>query len=359
QSQAASLEEASASIREVSDTVTRNSESAASVSKMTQGLSLNAEKASQMMSSTVENMGPLKTTATRMTEIIGTIDSIAFQTNILALNAAVEAARAGEMGRGFAVVAAEVRNLAQRSQQAASEVRALISESSNRVNDTVQDIGNVSTILDNLVAGVIEVNNNAALIAEGSWRQSSSLEEVVQAVNDLDRVTNDNSSLVERTTHRSTRLAERSSLLTGAVEHILLREGTMDEARDLAIRAAEHVKTLGFERAFKDLHNPNGPFLDRDLYAFILDRKGTYRMMGANLAKVGTSVYGLPGLDGEKLIQDAWACAELGGGWVEYNIQNPISGDVRGKTSFIVPLDGEMLLGCGAYRSMLQEDPQD
>jgi signal transduction histidine kinase len=67
----------------------------------------------------------------------------------------------------------------------------------------------------------------------------------------------------------------------------------------------------------------------------------------------------LPGLDGEKLIQDAWACAELGGGWVEYNIQNPITGDVRGKTSFIVPLDGEMLLGCGAYRSMLQEDPQD
>ena len=359
QSQAASLEEASASIREVSDTVTRNSESAASVSKMTQGLSKNAEKASQMMSSTVENMGPLKTTATRMTEIIGTIDSIAFQTNILALNAAVEAARAGEMGRGFAVVAAEVRNLAQRSQQAASEVRALISESSNRVNDTVQDIGNVSTILDNLVAGVIEVNNNAALIAEGSWRQSSSLEEVVQAVNDLDRVTNDNSSLVERTTHRSTRLAERSSLLTGAVEHILLREGTMDEARDLAIRAADLVKTVGFERAFNDVHNPEGAFLDRDLYAFILDRQGTYRMMGANLAKVGTSVYGLPGLDGEKLIQDAWACAELGGGWVEYNIQNPITGDVRGKTSFIVPLDGEMLLGCGAYRSMLQEDPQD
>ncbi|MDP3701838.1 MAG: methyl-accepting chemotaxis protein, partial [Hylemonella sp.] len=134
QAQAASLEQAAANVGNISEDVTKNSDAANEVSLMSKSLHKEAEQAGTLMQATVQSLGPLQQTTTRMSEIIGTIDGIAFQTNILALNAAVEAARAGEQGRGFAVVASEVRSLAGRTQQAAAEVRQLIAESSTRVS---------------------------------------------------------------------------------------------------------------------------------------------------------------------------------------------------------------------------------
>ncbi len=355
QAQAASLEQATANVGSISEDVTRNSEAANEVSRMTRELHGEADRAGTLMQETVTSLGPLKNTTERMSEIIGTIDGIAFQTNILALNAAVEAARAGEAGRGFAVVAAEVRSLAGRSQAAAAEVRRLIEESSGRVNTTVADIDRVSRMMDSLVAGIRKISASVANIAEVSARQSTALMEVVQAVGDLDRMTSQNSALVERTAHRSNRLTSRSRQLQEAVSHIQLREGTADEAHELAVRAAAHVKAVGFEKASRDFHDKAGAYVDRDLYIFVLDRQGVYRVMGADSGKIGSSVHQAQGVDGSKLVKDAWYRAEQGGGWVEYNIVNPVTGDVRGKSSFVIPLGDDLLLGCGAYRSAISE----
>ena len=353
QSQAASLEQSTANISEVSQMVARNSEAASEVSLMSKALSGEAEKASGLMHKTVGGVSTLQATSSRMSDIIGTIDSIAFQTNILALNAAVEAARAGEQGRGFAVVASEVRALAGRSQKAAAEVRKLIDESSARVGSTVNGIKEVGELMDSLVSGIREVTLTVETIADGSAKQSTALDEVVQAVGDLDRVTSENSSMVERTAHRSNRLTMRSRQLEDAVSHINLRQGTADEAMTLARAAHDHVKAVGFERAFADFHNKESDWVDRDLYVFVFDREGVYRVMGADKARVGTRLSDIPGVDAARLLDDSWDRVAKGGGWVEYNILNTITGDVRGKASFVLQIDDDRLIGSGAYKSAI------
>ena len=354
QSQAASLEETTASVRLVGDMVKQNSDASQSVSGMTRNLHHDTEQASELMHQTVEGMDTLKTTSNRMTEIIGTIDSIAFQTNILALNAAVEAARAGEQGRGFAVVASEVRNLAKRSQEAASEVRKLIAESSNRVKASVGQIDAVSQIMSKLVDNIRDVSSSIDNIADASATQSTSLSEVVVAVGDLDSVTAQNSALVERTQHRSMRLIERASQLSHAVNYIRLRQGTADEAKELVMKAYELIQKVGFTRASDEFYKKDGGFISKDLYIFALDREGVYRVMGMDINKTGTNVSAAPGVDAQQLLADAWKRAEQGGGWIEYNIINLTTGDVKGKSSFVMPISNDLLIGCGAYRSQVR-----
>ena len=356
QSQAVSLEEATSNVGHVSDTVARNSEAAQEVSLMTKSLHAEAGNASELMTRTVSGMSALQTTSERMREIIGTIDGIAFQTNLLALNAAVEAARAGDQGKGFAVVAAEVRSLARRSQIAAAEVRTLIAESSDRVAQTVTEIQTVGGLMTSLVTGISEIAFNVETMADGSAKQSIALTEVVQAVGDLDRVTIENSGLVDRTSHRSSRLMQRSRQLENAVTYIKLRQGTADEALLLANKAFALVQSVGIEEAFKALHDPEGEFVDRDLYVFVFDRQGIYRVMGADAKRVGSSLFDAPGVDAQQLLDDAWHRCEQGGGWVEYNIINLATGDVRGKSSYVLPLSDNLLIGCGAYRSALTEN---
>jgi hypothetical protein len=322
---------------------------------MTKSLHAEAGNASVMMEQTVGGMTALKTTSERMREIIGTIDGIAFQTNLLALNAAVEAARAGEQGKGFAVVAAEVRSLARRSQSAAAEVRSLIAESSSRVVETVAEIQAVSGLMTSLVTGISEIAFNVEAMADGSARQSIALTEVVQAVGDLDRVTIENSGLVDRTSHRSNRLMQRSRQLESAVTYIRLRQGTADEAMALTNKAFDLLQSVSCEEASSAFHDKNGEFIDRDLYVFVFDRRGVYRVMGADFNRVGSSLFDAPGVDAQQLLDDAWHRCEQGGGWVEYNIINPVSGDVRGKSSYVLPLNDELLVGCGAYRSALTD----
>jgi hypothetical protein len=285
-----------------------------------------------------------------MSEIIGTIDGIAFQTNLLALNAAVEAARAGEQGRGFAVVASEVRNLAKRSQTAAAEIRILIAESSTRVTTTVSGIKEVSTMMESLVSGIAEISMNVNVMAEGSAAQSAALEEVVHAVGDLDVLTQENTGLVARSAENSDRMIAQASALEISVGDIQLRQGTADQARQLVFDAMVHVQNVGFDQAAGDFQNPDGPFIDKDLYVFVFDRAGYYIVHGAAPHKDGTNLGEIAGLDADKLVSDAWtACDEERGGWVTYSITNPLTGEVQGKSSYVMPLDEDRLLGCGCY----------
>ena len=350
QAQAASLEQTTSAVRSVGDMVRLNADTAKEVSHATRALQQQTDSAGEVMDRTVAEMDTLQTTSARMSEIIGTIDAIAFQTNILALNAAVEAARAGEAGRGFAVVAAEVRSLAQRSQTAANEVRGLIEASRQRVGSSVQAIGAVNAVMHELLARIREVSQRMDQIAHASERQSSALTEVVTAVGDLDAVTAENSALVERTQHRSRRLIERAHDMAEAVGNIRLRLGTADEAKAMAERALAHIRQVGYERAVQDFHTQPAQWVDRDLYVFVFDREGFYRVHSADPAKAGTPLSAAPGLDAERLLQDAWYRIDRGGGWVDYTIVNPVTGDVRAKTSYVLPVDDRRLVGVGAYR---------
>ncbi|MFN3610722.1 methyl-accepting chemotaxis protein [Tepidimonas sp.] len=350
QAQAASLEETTSAVRSVGDMVRLNAQTAQEVSQSTRSLQEQTDHAGEVMDRTVAEMDTLQATSTRMSEIIGTIDAIAFQTNILALNAAVEAARAGEAGRGFAVVASEVRSLAQRSQTAANEVRGLIEASRQRVGASVHAIGEVNAVMHELLGRIREVSTRMDQIAHASERQSTALGEVVTAVGDLDAVTAENSALVERTQHRSRRLIERAQDMADAVGNIRLRLGTADEAKAMAQRALAHIQRVGYAQAERDFHTQPAQWVDRDLYVFVFDRDGIYRVHSADPAKAGTPLSAAPGLDAERLLRDAWYRIERGGGWVDYTIVNPVTGDIRAKTSYVLPVDAQRLVGVGAYR---------
>ncbi len=252
-----------------------------------------------------------------------------------------------------------MRRLAQRSQEAANEVRQLIAESAERVQGTVQEIRSVNEAMDVLVRGIRDIAARIGEMADASRQQSTALAVVVAAVGDLDKVTYENSAMVERTTHRANRLMERTRDLDEAVHHMKLRQGTADEAYELVHKALAHIRAVGYERAAEDFHDKNGPFVDRDLYIFVLDEAGTYRVMGLDRAKVGTRVHDAPGIDAEAFLASVRHRAAQGGGWVEYNIVNPVTGQVRAKSSYVVPLNNGLVLGCGAYRSALRAESVD
>jgi methyl-accepting chemotaxis protein len=170
-------------------------------------------------------MQGIQESSRRIADIIGVIDSIAFQTNILALNAAVEAARAGEQGRGFAVVAGEVRNLAQRSAEAAREIKALITESVQRVDAGAKLAGGAGSTMEEIVASVTRVSQLINQIATATTEQSSGIAQANAAVSQLDKVTQQNAALVEESTAASESLRQLALEMSEAVSVFRLAEG--------------------------------------------------------------------------------------------------------------------------------------
>jgi len=195
--QASALEETAASMEELTSTVKQNAENASQANRLAISASQVAGKGGAVVSQVVETMWSINTSSKKIVDIIGVIDGIAFQTNILALNAAVEAARAGEQGRGFAVVATEVRNLAQRSAGAAKEIKALIGESVQTVEAGAKLVDQAGSTMQEIVESIGRVTSIMGEIMSASHEQTSGIEQINQAVTQMDQVTQQNAALVE------------------------------------------------------------------------------------------------------------------------------------------------------------------
>ncbi|RKP46606.1 methyl-accepting chemotaxis protein [Pararobbsia silviterrae] len=215
--QAASLEETASSMEELAGTVRQNADNAKQASQLAIGTSGVAQRSSDSVRAMVDTMGEIARSSSKISEIIGVIEGIAFQTNILALNAAVEAARAGEQGRGFAVVAGEVRTLAQRSSVAAKEIKELITGSVDRVNAGVEQAESAGRTMADVLASVKRVDDLLAEIASASSEQSNGIEQVNRAVNQMDEVTQQNAALVEQAAANAHSLSEQANDLREAV----------------------------------------------------------------------------------------------------------------------------------------------
>ncbi|MFC7478228.1 methyl-accepting chemotaxis protein [Dankookia sp. GCM10030260] len=215
--QASSLEETSASLEELTGTVRQNADNAQQANKLAASASEIARRGGTVVSEVVRTMDAITHSSRKISDIIGVIDEIAFQTNILALNAAVEAARAGEQGRGFAVVAAEVRNLAQRSANAAKEIKALISDSVEKVDSGSKLVSSAGQTMDEIVTSVKRVTDIMAEISAASQEQSTGIEQVNTAVAQMDKITQQNAALVEEAAAAAKSMEEQTDGLVGLV----------------------------------------------------------------------------------------------------------------------------------------------
>jgi len=215
--QAASLEETASSMEELTSTVRQNAGNARHASTLAGTASETAARGGDVMARVVETMAAISESSSRVGEIIGVIESIAFQTNILALNAAVEAARAGEQGRGFAVVASEVRTLAQRSAGAAKEIKALIEQSASRVDTGNELVHGSGVIIAEIVQSVQQVTAIVAEISSASDEQTTGIEQVNMAVSQMDEATQQNAALVEQASAAAQSMAEQATALREAV----------------------------------------------------------------------------------------------------------------------------------------------
>ncbi|WP_395789136.1 methyl-accepting chemotaxis protein [Aquimonas sp.] len=212
--QAANLEETAASMEELTGTVRANADGAAEAQSLVQSAAVTAGRGGNEVRAVVESMNRIAADSRRMHDIISTIDGIAFQTNILALNAAVEAARAGDQGRGFAVVAGEVRTLAQRSANAAREIKALISESIARIEAGANQVHVAGSTIDGVVGAVQRVATLMAEIARASSEQASGISQVGQTISSLDDATQQNAALVEEATAAARALEDQAGTLS-------------------------------------------------------------------------------------------------------------------------------------------------
>lgn len=265
--QASSLEETAASLEELTSTVRQNAENAQQANKLATSASEVAVKGGNVVNDVVRTMEDITQASRKISEIIGVIDEIAFQTNILALNAAVEAARAGEQGRGFAVVAAEVRNLAQRSANAAKEIKALISDSVQKVESGSKLVDSAGKTMEEIVMSVKKVTDIMMEISAASKEQSGGIDQVNTAVSQMDKMTQQNAALVEEAAAAAKSMEEQTTALSDSVAIFKLSEEarrqslnkTGNPVVDRAVRSAGKVSPIPSRKAAQHNDTPARP----------------------------------------------------------------------------------------------------
>ena len=227
ENQAANLEETAAAVAEITSTVKKTAEGAQHARNMVTAAKEDADKSGVVVKRAVEAMQGIEKSSQEITQIIGVIDEIAFQTNLLALNAGVEAARAGDAGRGFAVVASEVRALAQRSAEAAKEIKGILSTSRHQVQEGVQLVAETGTSLRQIIDRVNEINGIVTEIARSAEQQATGLQEVNTAVDQMDQVTQQNAAMVEEATAATRTLTQQSTELAQIVSRFTTAASAM------------------------------------------------------------------------------------------------------------------------------------
>src|SRR5471030_1941066 len=254
--QASSLEETASSMEELTSTVKQNAANAKQANDLAESASGVALKGGAVVSQVIDTMGSIDASAKKIVDIIGVIDGIAFQTNILALNAAVEAARAGEQGRGFAVVASEVRNLAQRSAAAAKEIKTLISNSVEQVDAGSKLVNQAGATMDEVVASVKRVTDIISEITIAGREQTSGIEQINQAITQMDTVTQQNAALVEEAAAAASSLQDQAGTLAHVVSAFKINLAHV--ARATSVKAASiPARTVAAAPRLKALAQPS------------------------------------------------------------------------------------------------------
>lgn len=241
---AANLEETASSTEQMSATVKQNAENAKNASRLAETANQTANKGGQIVERAVVAMSSIEGSAQKITDIIGVIDEIAFQTNLLALNASVEAARAGDKGKGFAVVAQEVRQLAQRSAQAASDIKTLIQDSNGRVQDGVALVNQTGEALGEIVGSIGEVTSIVREISSASQEQAIGVQEINNSVASMDEMTQQNSALAEESGAAARSLSEQASKLNELMAFFKFQGSVAHERAQPATRRPSAIPTL-------------------------------------------------------------------------------------------------------------------
>ena len=258
--QASALEETAASMEQLTSTVSQNADNARQANQLAISASSVAIEGGQVVGQVVDTMKGINDSSRRIADIISVIDGIAFQTNILALNAAVEAARAGEQGRGFAVVASEVRNLAQRSAEAAKEIKELITTSVERVDAGTQLVDQAGVKMNEIVASIRRVTDIMGEISAASTEQSSGMAQIGEAVTQMDQATQQNAALVEESAAAAESLKTQAQQLVSTVAFFKLRadDGVRAPAMPPMVKptAAAPVERRGPDRATNVVRPP-------------------------------------------------------------------------------------------------------
>ncbi|HET7793808.1 MAG TPA: methyl-accepting chemotaxis protein [Rhizobacter sp.] len=348
--QARSLEQTSHSMASLVGAVQVNAADAQEADGLAARVREAAEGGNAVVESAVASMQGLERRSSQMTDIIGVINGIAFQTNILALNAAVEAARAGEAGRGFAVVASEVRTLAQRCAQAATEVKTLIEGSAAEVGTSMGRIRDASRSLHTVVQGISQVADKARVISQSSAAQRSGLQGMEQSVQSLDGITRSNALMVDSSVRSAEKLREQARQLSSAVIAMKLRQGCADEARALVDKAVALIRSVGSSQAIASFHRRDGGFVDRDLFIIVLDRRGYFRAFGMDPSKADKPAVAAPGVNIDELNAKTMACADAGGGWIEFKSLHPQTKLPVDKMAYVFPADKELIVMCSVNK---------